>query len=84
MAGGVLFTNCSDSVALISTIQLVLPHYRTQLQLFAQMYFFSTQIKGNKSYTVRNLRNMNPYAEIAAIRSDTIKIAQRAADHAAG
>ncbi|OMD35467.1 hypothetical protein BSO21_08955 [Paenibacillus odorifer] len=67
MAGGVLFTNCSDSVALIST-----------------MYFFSTQIKGNKSYTVRNLRNMNPYAGIAAIRSDTIKIAQRAADHAAG
>ncbi|OMD04951.1 hypothetical protein BJP49_22070 [Paenibacillus odorifer] len=83
MAGGVLFTNCSDSVALISIIQLVLPHYRTQLQLFAQMYFFSAQIKGNKSYTVRNLRNMNSYAGIAAIRSDTIKIEQKAADHAA-
>jgi hypothetical protein len=83
LAGGVLFTNCSDSVALISTIQLVLPNYRTQLQLSPQMYFFSTQIKGNKSYTVRNLRNMNPYAGIAAIRSDTIKIEQKAADHAA-
>ncbi|OMD63822.1 hypothetical protein BSK50_31045, partial [Paenibacillus odorifer] len=66
----VLFSNCSDSVALISMIPLVLSHYRTQLQLFAQMCSFSVQIKGNKSYTVRNLRKMNPYAEIAAIRSD--------------
>ncbi|OMC78265.1 hypothetical protein BK125_12025 [Paenibacillus odorifer] len=80
MAGGVLFSNCSDSVALISMIPLVLSHYRTQLQLFAQMCSFSAQIKGNKNYTVRNLRKMNPYAEIAAIRSDTIKIEQKVAD----
>ncbi|OMD64441.1 hypothetical protein BSK48_25140 [Paenibacillus odorifer] len=74
MAGGVLFSNRSDSVALISIISLILPHYRTQLQLFAQMHSFSAQIMGNKSYTVRNLRKMNPYAEIAAIRSATISI----------
>ncbi|OMC75125.1 hypothetical protein BK121_03720 [Paenibacillus odorifer] len=77
MVGDVFSTNYSDSVALISIIPLILPHYRTQLQLFAQMYSFSAQIRGNKSYTVRNLRKMNPYAEIAAIRSATISIEQK-------
>ncbi|MDH6426730.1 hypothetical protein M2109_000845 [Paenibacillus sp. PastH-3] len=73
MAGGVLFSNCSDSVALISMIPLVLSHYRTQLQLFAQMRSFSAQIKGNKSYTVRNFRKMGRKLQIGAIGSDTIK-----------
>ncbi|AIQ73871.1 hypothetical protein PODO_11780 [Paenibacillus odorifer] len=80
MAGGVLFSNCSDSVALISMIPLVLSHYRTQLQLFAQMRSFSAQIKGNKSRTVRNCRKMGRKSQIGAIRSDTIKIEQKVAD----
>ncbi|MEK4041629.1 hypothetical protein MHH49_29160 [Paenibacillus sp. FSL F4-0122] len=80
MAGGVLFSNCSDSVALISMIPLILSHYRTRLQLFAQMRSFSAQIKGNKNYTVRNCRKMGRKSQIGAIGSDTIKIEQKVAD----